>query len=315
MKPILPLTKAEACAESEKQVLLEQIRAQEDMLARTTEYLMGIQAQLEVSKQVLFEQNKNLEHTVDVRTQELKKTVTRLQHEIKQREYTQQCLTVANNELNVLLYRSSHDFKGPVCTAWGLLSLLENKVQDPEAREYIQLLHRPLAKLEALTKTITSIADFRHNQVCIDKIDLESLLGKVLEQHQQRLDTQYPEVKSANTYKVIFRSDARFLESLLYHVLENAFQYRVMGRKHKVSICIQPYYKQLKIQVSDTGTGIPQNFQHRVFDMFFRGSELSTGSGLGLYLSKLAVEKLGGSISIKSEERRGTTVTVLLPNH
>jgi signal transduction histidine kinase len=314
VEQLSPLPDSDAIVEHEKQVLLEHIKAQQEMLAQTTAYMLQIQEQLEESRQQLFNQNKNLEQIVEKRTGELKKAVARLEHEIEQREQAQRSLSIANQELNMLLYRSSHDFKGPVCTAFGLLSLIEPKVADKEVQEYLQLLHRPLNKLDALTRTITSIADFRENCVRAEAIDLPELVNRLLDDYQKRLGTAYPDVSISTHYESLFCSDIYLLQSILQNLLDNAFQYQARGRAHRVSISLQPYYKQLKLIISDTGTGIPEAYLSRVFDMFFRGSELATGSGLGLYLAKLSVDKLGGSISIKSTMNKGTTVTVVLPS-
>ncbi|AHM60021.1 PAS domain-containing protein [Flammeovirgaceae bacterium 311] len=299
--------------EQEKKVLEEHIKAQEEMLARTTTYLMQAQEQLEVSRKELFDQNKNLERIIDRRTAELKQAVTRLEKEAQHRESVQQSLYIANHELNTLLYRSSHDFKGPVCTAFGLLSLIGNRIEDQEIREYMQMLHQPLRKLESLTRTITTIADFRQSQVSLQEIDLNALLDKVLGKLKQQFGSSSPALELNIRSGAAFRSDEYLLDNILQSITDNAFRYRISEKEHQVSISLQPYYKQLKITVSDNGTGIPRALQHRVFDMFFRGSELSVGSGLGLYLSKMAVDKLGGKIEVKSEENRGCSVTICLP--
>ncbi len=283
------------------------------MLARTTNYLMQAQEQLEASRKELFDQNKSLERMVDRRTAELKQAVARLEKEAQQREIAQQSLYIANHELNTLLYRSSHDFKGPVSTAFGLLSLVGDRIENAEVREYVQMLQHPLRKLESLTRTITTIADVRQSQVNLEQTDLKLLLDKILTGLRRQWGEQYPALELSFKGSAAIRSDEYLLENILQCVLDNAFRYRKPGEGHQVSISLQPYYKQLKVTVTDNGTGIPQVLQHRVFDMFFRGSELSVGSGLGLYLSKMAVDKLGGKIEVKSEENKGSSVCIFLP--
>lgn len=298
----------------EKRVLQEHIKAQEEMLARTTTYLMEIQQQLERSQLKLSEQNKNLELLVEQRTKDLKRTVDQLRHEMQEREKAQQELSVANHELNTLLYRSSHDYKGPICTAFGLLSLLQTSTGDAEAREYMQMLHKPLQKLDALTRITTSIAEYRQNAVCPEKADVDLVLKRLLKRYHSQLGQQFPEVVVKNTLERSLITDVHMLENILDSLLCNALHYRRLTEGHQVRIEVQPYYKQVKIKVADNGAGIPKDYQHRVFDMFFRGSVQSTGSGLGLYLSKLAVLRLGGKIELKSKEGKGTSVTVVLPN-
>ena len=71
----------------------------------------------------------------------------------------------------------------------------------------------------------------------------------------------------------------------------------------------------IQIEISDNGVGIRADLREKVFDMFFRGHELSQGTGLGLYIVRNTIEKLGGKIALKSEENKGTTFTIILPNN
>jgi signal transduction histidine kinase len=70
----------------------------------------------------------------------------------------------------------------------------------------------------------------------------------------------------------------------------------------------------VRIQVADNGQGIPDDIQEKIFDMFYKGNYASTGTGLGLYIARVAVEKLGGTISVSSNYGQGTTVSVYLPS-
>ena len=68
------------------------------------------------------------------------------------------------------------------------------------------------------------------------------------------------------------------------------------------------------IKIEDNGIGIPEKEKAKVFNMFYRANEQSKGSGLGLYIVKETVEKLEGTITLKSEEGQGTTFEIYLPN-
>ena len=70
---------------------------------------------------------------------------------------------------------------------------------------------------------------------------------------------------------------------------------------------------EIVIMLSDNGIGIPTEIHEKVFDMFFRGTNSSMGSGLGLYIVKNAVKKLQGTIRFSSKEGEGTTFTIKLP--
>jgi signal transduction histidine kinase len=110
-------------------------------------------------------------------------------------------------------------------------------------------------------------------------------------------------------------TDETLLTSALQNLLDNAVKY-------KNTRAIQPYamieahnYKEgVAISISDNGCGTPKEMQDKIFDMFFRGNEKSTGSGLGLYMVKKAVEKLNGDINFTSEVGVGSVFTLYLPS-
>ncbi|MEM1408499.1 MAG: ATP-binding protein, partial [Bacteroidota bacterium] len=69
-----------------------------------------------------------------------------------------------------------------------------------------------------------------------------------------------------------------------------------------------------EIMIIDNGIGISEHTLPKIFDMFYRATESSEGSGIGLYIVKNAIDKLGGSIKINSAEKKGTTFKIKLPN-
>jgi signal transduction histidine kinase len=69
------------------------------------------------------------------------------------------------------------------------------------------------------------------------------------------------------------------------------------------------------LTIEDNGLGIPKEYQDRIFDLFFRASTQSFGSGLGLYITRNAIEKMNGQIEMVSEPGQGTTFKVTLPNN
>ena len=70
----------------------------------------------------------------------------------------------------------------------------------------------------------------------------------------------------------------------------------------------------IKIEIEDNGMGIHNDIKDEVFEMFYRGNINSSGTGLGLYITKIAVEKMKGTIEFESTVMKGTNFTVVLPN-
>jgi signal transduction histidine kinase len=96
--------------------------------------------------------------------------------------------------------------------------------------------------------------------------------------------------------------------------MANAIKYHDFSKSNQwIAVEVSNSNRSLKIRVSDNGSGIPEEHQTRIFDMFYRGTVRSNGSGLGLYIVKQAVEKMNGEISVYSKPAEGSSFLVSLP--
>ncbi|VAW28681.1 hypothetical protein MNBD_BACTEROID06-530, partial [hydrothermal vent metagenome] len=99
------------------------------------------------------------------------------------------------------------------------------------------------------------------------------------------------------------------------NLISNAVKYHNPdSKKSWVKVNVVTTKELIKIKVSDNGIGIDDDKVEKVFDMFYRASENSFGSGLGLYIVKETIEKLGGTITVVSKNNVGTTVSLNIPN-
>lgn len=112
-----------------------------------------------------------------------------------------------------------------------------------------------------------------------------------------------------------FYFDQPLLHSILQNLLDNGIKYRKLDRLDcRIDIKISGEDNYAKIVIADNGIGIDKSFQKNVFKLFNRGTEQSTGTGVGLYLVRTGIMKTGGNISFESEAGVGTTFTIILPN-
>lgn len=99
-------------------------------------------------------------------------------------------------------------------------------------------------------------------------------------------------------------------------MIENSIKYRKLSRLGptviSVTACSQK--NRITLAVKDNGQGMDKNVSKRAFDMFYRGNENSRGSGLGLFIVKSNIEKLGGEIKMKSKVSEGTEIKIFLPS-
>ena len=112
-----------------------------------------------------------------------------------------------------------------------------------------------------------------------------------------------------------FSSDPWRIGEIFRNLISNAIKYRkINGESCRVSIKVDVNSERALIVFKDNGIGISAENLSKIFEMFYRASEQSEGSGLGLYIVKNAVEKLEGLLSVKSKPGEGTTFEITLPN-
>ena len=110
--------------------------------------------------------------------------------------------------------------------------------------------------------------------------------------------------------------DKKILYNVLYNLIDNAVKYHNNDRNDiLIGIGIEDYKNGILILISDNGMGIAKEIQTRIFDMFFRGTDQSKGSGLGLYLVKKIVTRLQGRIKVNSTPKNGTQIELYIPSY
>ncbi len=213
-----------------------------------------------------------------------------------------------NYELDSFVYRSSHDLRAPLRSVLGIVDLLSNtKNAEKDIKEYVPLIVRSINKLDSF---IADMADFSRNsrmEVEHKPISFHQIVKDTADNLAFMPDAQNIEIILQNNLKTIFLSDEKRLMIIFQNMLSNAIKYQ---NKHQT----QQYLKinideiaqkntnkrKILLTFEDNGQGIQNVHLPRIFDMFFRATLASYGSGLGLYIVKQTVEKLGGNISVQS---------------
>jgi len=111
-------------------------------------------------------------------------------------------------------------------------------------------------------------------------------------------------------------TDETRLTMVFNNLISNAFKFSALYKEDpfiEISATITP--ENTTLRVLDNGIGIKQQYLNNIFDMFFRATDSNYGSGLGLYIAKEAVQKMGGEIIVESEYGSGTNFTITLANH
>jgi len=235
--------------------------------------------------------------------------------DITDRKKVEEELKIRNSELDNFVYKVSHDLRAPLSSILGLVNLARLPGNDDDPMDYIEIIGK---KVEGLDHFISDVLSHSKNlkiDLHITAIDFNSIISKTF------ADLSYLEgATEIMVYRKIdgdsvFHSDPWRISEIFRNLASNAIKYRKEGNAlPEVRIEIKCEANHSEITFRDNGIGIEKKNINRIFDMFFRATEQSTGSGIGLYIVKNAVEKLSGTISASSEFGEGTTFTIILPN-
>ncbi len=247
--------------------------------------------------------NEQLKMEVSIQTTNLQKANVELQN--------------INEELERFNHIASHDLKEPLRNIIGYIDLIErNRANSKmaESSEYFQFVKTNAHRLYKLVEDVLEVSRVKHSSLQIKEVDVNNVLDQVKHALSRILEERNARI-SSSTLPVINTSEAE-LFIILKNLIEN-------GLKYNLSACpvIEfGYYGtnqkgDHQFFVKDNGMGIAPEFHDKIFDMFFRlhGRKDFEGTGLGLAIVKKTLAKLNGSITLKSEEGKGSTFEFSLP--
>lgn len=223
-------------------------------------------------------------------------------------------LSERNFELDQLMYKTSHDLRSPLSSILGLVNLA-NMDQDNQ-QTYLNKIEGRIKKLDEFIKSMLDYARVNRGEIQFEQIQLRELIQDYIREldHLENFNAVETEV-TVNNGGYVFKSDPLRMRIILSNIFSNAYKYQNTGVKSKLKIDVNLDAIMAEIVIRDNGIGIEREHLKRIFDMFYRATEKSQGSGLGMYIVKQAIEKLKGTIRLKSEFGVGTTIKILIPNN
>lgn len=224
-------------------------------------------------------------------------------------------LSDRNFELDQLVYKTSHDLRSPLTSILGLVNIAKIDEDREHQAEYLGRIEKSILKLDEFVRSMLNYAKASRTEVKMEPFEFKALIENCIN------DLEYLEsFKRVKTTLTIegesksFTSDPLRLKIIFSNIISNAYKYVNPDAKSsylKIKAVFKP--EELIITFKDNGIGIHKSQIKKVFDMFYRATEKSEGSGLGMYIVKQSINKLGGEITVQSKVNTGTTFKIVLP--
>ncbi len=258
------------------------------------------------------EATEKLEMMVKERTAQLTTAFDELRTTLDTNKLQTKIIENKNTELDAFFYRISHDLKGPITSLLSLTGLAKIDVKDEHAREYIERLHPQVERLNNIIVGLINLIKLNHSEIKKERIDFNQIVDDCVMSFNEHNNFEKLTFKKCIQPGIEFYSEWTLLNAILQNLIENAIKYSSEDSPY-VKIVVRHEFVGITVEVEDNGQGIPIECQPKVFEMFYRATQNSDGSGLGLYILKRSVDRLNGSVSIKSKLGVGSTFTVKIP--
>ena len=229
-------------------------------------------------------------------------------------QQTQDTLQMRNDFVSFV----THQLRTPLSGIEWMLELAAEGTDADEKTSYIQDAHESADRLIGLVNDLLDASRLESGKlrVVLEAVNLRTLTGDVLDDVTTlvREKGHTVTVESAADLPDV-TSDPQLLRQVVMNLLSNAIKYTPPGGRIAIRMGLDG--RNLRWSIHDSGIGIPKASAARLFEKFFRADNVHTvdteGTGLGLYLVRLIVERFGGTVTCESEEGRGTTFAFTLP--
>ena len=267
-------------------------------------------AVIAMARNKIEEQNKQLEDQNKALDKKVKERTVELSESNRQ-------LTDVNTELDNFLYKSSHDLSGPLASLQGLVNLAYMEPKD----EFHQLrllgdLTSQIEKMSKMLSRLSLVSEVNHASLESQKIDIEKVLVALFEFEKKNYQSSNVQLSFKIQGDIKLVSDKLLFETIVENLVTNGIKFCNSNNRAQrfVHVEISKAGSMVCIRVSDNGLGIASKPDQDVFRMFMRGSERSETGGVGLYLTKICVNRLGGNIQLEQTSGDGSTFLVQLPS-
>jgi signal transduction histidine kinase len=188
-------------------------------------------------------------------------------------------------------------------------------VKDPLALNYLKKLDITAEKLNTILTRLLIVNQINNSALAQDRIDFDTIINDVFLLEKKKGLPSRLKIKKNIDPAIEYYSDKEFVRIIFENLIDNAIKFYNDSQRVEpfVDVSVTQEENHVRIRVIDNGIGISEVHPDKIFQMFSRASERSETGGIGLYITKTATEKLGGSVNLKTSPEGYTEFFVLLP--
>lgn len=256
------------------------------------------------------EVGKNLDKIDEIETFE---ELTPFVDAIKEHKHKQKLLDDQKKEFTANI---SHELKTPLTSIAGYAELIENGMAKPEdIKPFAKTIRNQALRLVTLTEDIIQLSqleEYKTESVSIEEVELSQIAQRCVQSLEMNARAKNVTL-CLDTEECYINGNTSLLEEMIYNLVDNAIRYNKENGYVKVTVK-NLFSSKAVLSVEDTGIGIPDEYEERIFERFFRvdksRSKKTGGTGLGLAIVKHIAEVHNATVSVSSEENIGTTIQV-----
>lgn len=226
-------------------------------------------------------------------------------------------LLKANLVIGQFITSCSHSMRGPLKSIAGLVNLLGNykNLSESDVKTFLDLIGNTAIKMEQMLDGLEHFLENSKRELAYQPVDCKKIIDHVLKKYGQELLLAKIKVNVAVRQQSTVFSDGPRLRLVFSHLIQNAIQFRDIDKQdNRIDISVKMINGRYVMVVSDNGIGIAEDNHQKIFQLFFRASNKSVGSGIGLYVVNEVVKKMKGTIEVDSIPGRGSSFTIHLKN-
>ena len=239
---------------------------------------------------------------------------TKFAHYLSAAEASSQNIAQEKDKIKTLIADISHQTKTPIANLLLYSELLMEETMPASAKANVEALYKQSEKLRFLIDSLVKLSRLENGIISLSpqQASLQPLLESVVEQYAAKASGKGLSIYLYDTADISATFDFKWTAEALANIVDNAIKYTEHGT---ITISTVNYEMFTRIDISDTGSGIPENEQAKIFSRFYRSNAVQEqeGVGIGLYLARQIISGESGYIKVASVPGKGSTFSIFLP--